>query len=64
MNELHARLPDTNDHLLLEVFLSENRPKLNRPEPNCARDTTELVMAGCRKVMELNAAKDRNNRSD
>ncbi len=45
IDELHARFPTLNDSLLSEVFLSENRARLNRREPNSACATTVLVMA-------------------
>ena len=45
VDELHARFPTLNDHLLSEVFLSENRATLNRREPDSARKTTEIVIA-------------------
>jgi hypothetical protein len=59
VDELHARFPTLNDHLLSEVFLSENRATLNRREPDSARRTTELVMARWRKESDLKAALER-----
>ena len=53
VEELHARLPTLDDYLLSEVFLSENRARLNRREPNTARETTELVMARWRKETDV-----------
>jgi hypothetical protein len=58
VEELHARPAPLNDHLRSEVFLSENRAKLNRREPNSARETTELVMTRWRKEKDLKAARD------
>ena len=49
VDELHARFPTLTDHLLSEVFLSENRATLNRREPDSAQKTTEIVMAKWRK---------------
>jgi hypothetical protein len=54
-DELHAKLPTLDDYLLAEVFHSENRARLNRREPNSARETTELVMARWRKETNLKA---------
>jgi hypothetical protein len=59
VDELHARFPTLNDSLLSEVFLSENRARLNRREPNSARVTTELVMARWRKETDLKAIRER-----
>lgn len=64
VNELHAKLPTLDDYLLSEVFLSENRARLNRREPNSARETTELVMARWRKEMDLKAAREGGNPLD
>jgi hypothetical protein len=61
MDELHARLPTFDDYLLSEAFFSENRARLNRREPNSARETTELVMARWRKQRDLNAARESGN---
>jgi hypothetical protein len=58
VDELHAKLPTLDDYLLAEVFYSENRARLNRREPNSARETTELVMTRWRKETDLRAARD------
>jgi hypothetical protein len=59
VEELHARPAPLNDHLLSEVFLSENRAKLNRREPNSARETTELAMTRWRKETDVKEALER-----
>jgi hypothetical protein len=64
VDELHARLPTLNDYLLSEVFLSENRARLNRREPNSARETTELVMARWRKENDLKAIRENGSHCD
>ena len=61
VDELHARLPTLDDCLLSEVFYSENRARLNRREPNSARDTTELLMARWRKETDLREARETGN---
>jgi hypothetical protein len=58
VDELRAKLPTLDDYLLAEVFYSENRARLNRREPNSARETTELVMTRWRKETDLRAARD------
>ena len=58
VDELHAKFPTLDDYWLSEVFLSENRARLNRREPNSACETTELVMARWRKETGLRAARD------
>ncbi len=63
-NELHAKLPTLDDYLLLEVFLSENRDKLNHRESNSARKVAEQVMARWRKETDLKAALGRGQLSD
>lgn len=64
VDELHAKLPTLDDYLLLEVFLSENREKLNRREANSARMVAEHVMARWRKQTDLKSALERGNRMD
>jgi hypothetical protein len=64
VDELHAKLPTLDDYLLLEVFLSENRDRLNRREPNSARKVAEAVMARWRKEDDLKAALERGNALD
>jgi hypothetical protein len=59
VDELHAKFPTLDDYWLSEVFLSENRARLNRREPNSARETTELVMARWRQETDLKAARER-----
>jgi len=61
VDELHAKLPTLDDYLLSEVFLSENRARLNRREPNSARETTDLVMARWRKETDVKEALQREN---
>ena len=61
VNELHAKLPTLDDYLLLEVFLSENRDRLNRKEPKSARKVAEQVMVRWRKEKDLKAALERGN---
>lgn len=56
VDQLHAKVPKLDDSLLSEVFYSENRARLNRQEPDSARETTELVMARWRKEMDSKAA--------
>jgi hypothetical protein len=63
-DELHAKLPTLEDYLLLEVFLSENRDRLNRREPNSARKLTEQVMARWRKETNVKEALERGNPMD
>jgi hypothetical protein len=64
VDELHAKLPTLDDYLLSEVFYSENRARLNRREPNSARETTELVMARWRKENDVKEALERRKPSD
>jgi hypothetical protein len=64
VDELHAKFPTLDDYLLSDVFLSENRARLNRREPNSARETTELVMARWRKETDLKEALERGNPMD
>ena len=64
VDELHAKLPTLDDHLLSEVFLSENRATLNRREPNSARNTTKIVMARWRKEKDLKETPEPGNRTD
>jgi hypothetical protein len=64
VGELRAKLPTLDDYLLLEVFLSENREKLNRKEPNSARKVAEQVMARWRKESNFKAALERGNPMD
>jgi hypothetical protein len=64
VDELHAKPPSSDDCLLLEVFLSENRDRLNRREANLARKVTEQVMARWRKEEDLKAALERGNALD
>jgi len=56
VDQLRAKLPKLDDSLLSEVFYFENRARLNRQEPDSARETTELVMARWRKEMDSKAA--------
>lgn len=58
VDELHVKFPTLADHLLAEVFYSQNRARLNRREPDSARKTTELVMARWRKETDLKAARE------
>jgi len=51
----------SDDYLLLEVSLSENRNSLNRREANSARRVAERVMARWRKETDLKAALERRN---
>jgi len=64
VDELHAKFPTLGDYLLLEVFLSENRDKLNSKEPNSARKIAEQVLARWRKETSLKEALDRGQHSD
>lgn len=58
VDELHARFPTLNDDSLAEVFLAENRARLNRREPNSARVITTLAMARWRKETDSKADRD------
>jgi hypothetical protein len=64
VDELHARFPTLNDYLLAEVFFTENRARLNRREPDSARETTELVMARWRKETDVKEALERSKPGD
>jgi hypothetical protein len=64
VDELHAKLPTLDDYLLSEVFYSKNRAKLNRREPNSARETAELVMARWRKETDVKEALERSKPGD
>jgi hypothetical protein len=64
VDELHAKLPTLDDYLLSEVFLSENRARLNRREPNSARETTDLVMARWRKETDVKETLERGKPRD
>jgi hypothetical protein len=56
VDELHSIFPTLDDYLLLEVFLAENRDKLNHREPDSARKVAEQVMARWRKETDTKAA--------
>jgi hypothetical protein len=64
VDELHSIFPTLDDYLLLEVFLAENRDKLNRREPDSARKVAEQVMARWRKETDLKTGLERGKPMD
>jgi hypothetical protein len=64
VDELHSIFPTLDDYFLLEVFLAENRDKLNRREPDSARKVAQQVMARWRKEADTKAAFGRGEPSD